>query len=541
MNLLHWCEKAFFSIATIEYIKTQYALEMRLEFYWCKYNKSVIVKAARSKASPDLFELFKEFCTETISRSLKPEIRKAVELQVLQKSPSFIVWLLWVTFGRRIISCLQDDPRERAFHMDSAARHHKRLTADTEDHSLTPSAFGLDMGEHFEKGISRKIHFDELEVDLSILQHLLLDPSSLVDNGSAEDSMIDHGAVFCVSYRHLEDKSDETLAILRAFQVAAELAKEKGKDHFRVWLDQILRQCPDRPAEKWAFFGLLPYAYYPVIAVRNVSSDESDRMWLLAEERMGYGNMGIYWIDIATMEFRFIPGVCGGPEHALRIYLRYLKTEEGSAEETYHLEDKQKFKDLADRHGITDDEQEMFEGLALGKDAVVEPERKAVWWHLILDVESYSCLRDEEPIVEEIVFRKAKNVPFDGYREWFKHKEDRVFPLEQNTSRLFPPYEEKWTYQASTASAYNLRMQHNIFVVLLYRGDTGLMERKACLCLLVEEVGEVFRIEKCYRVQLKYEEPEDDQIYLATVVKHFGGEVSACQIISISAESVRFL
>ena len=265
LNLLHWLEHAFQQNTLVEITKWQYAIKLNLIYFWNSDMFALYIMQAKKDSSAlipskKLEEWQRRFLERFPVFKLEryfPNYSYVFEVRSL--APSNTVWLSWAVMGRTIFSQLQDDPRERAYHMDSVAMHSKRLKTRSLNRYNEPVVFGIDQSFSFEKGISRRIHVEEVVDSAGIIQSLYNDADGLEKEEGEE---IDHENVYCISYRHLQhDKDRHVQSLYMTFVIAAQLTKERGYTHFHVWMDQILRKA-NREQGRWAVDGLLPYAHY---------------------------------------------------------------------------------------------------------------------------------------------------------------------------------------------------------------------------------------------------------------------------------------
>ena len=127
---------------------------------------------------------------------------------------------------------LDDDPREKAYHMDSVAMHCKRWKARSMKRFHSSVVFSIDQSFSFEKGIWRRIHVQEVKQASQLPDSLYNDGDGLEKEQGEE---IDHEQVFCISYRHLgDDKDGQVQGIFATLLMASQLSEDRGYEYFHV-------------------------------------------------------------------------------------------------------------------------------------------------------------------------------------------------------------------------------------------------------------------------------------------------------------------
>ena len=283
-----------------------------------------------------------------------------------------------------------------------------------------------------------------------------------------------------------------------------------------------------------------------MIAARNMSDDDNERMWLLAEERLGYGNMGLYKIDVKSLDIVFYRGRGLGAANSIRVYLRYIKTGETLDEETYHEADRRRFLEMSEKFGLLDDEGGVYDALIGGNAHPISGIVDEVWWPNVIDVETYSALREDAVSYQLIEFEKEVGFPYDGYCEWFRWNNvrardscaSRIFGLDTNAiARAIEEMgENKWLLGLHSSQRFV-----TIYVIVVNEVERGILIirklksgtvfRSACIMLHSVKNSTSWSIQECVRIQLRYEAfswttfPKDDA-YLTAAKRLFRSQSS---------------
>lgn len=516
INLLHWLDVAVQRILYIEGLKLYLALHRSLKYHWdyLQWNLNIDASSEYCQRFKNAVEEFRSSMVRRLNQ-ISSRYRKQnapSHLSTWALAPSTPVWLYMLTHSREQYWRLGSNAREHAYHIDSIVRHRMRTWRQRNGlKNVHAIMFGVDMTDDFRKGTSRVVEVGN-EVDRNRLVEQLY--SGRIPPRADPNEEIDQNSVYAISYRHLGDKQVEAETLTFALQLIDLIAASEGHATFRVWCDKCLRASPGRTAKLWSQQGLLMYAYYKVIAVRNVTEDDENRMWPLAEERLAYCARGVLRLDTQTGAIEWLmagsQSLHWTPENSVRVYLRYLKTGEAQDEQTFHLSDKQNFGRLADAFGLVDDEQDILQGLrgseVFRDDSAVEVDQ--IWWAQVIDTESYAELRARD--YEKVWTMPTPGRPyFDGYRQWFKYKEEYLME-----SRLHK--------SMRCTSAWHISDKGQQWLLLNNQTSSGLVRRSAVLLLGIIKHCEVFEVMKSCRVKLRYKNCPTAHDILRTVCEHEG-------------------
>lgn len=511
INLLHWLDVAVQRILLVEGAKLYLAVHRSLRYRWDSFNWNLVVDPTSEyyRRFENDVEGFRRSLLRRLNQiSSRYRKRDAPSLLLVRHAPSTPVWFYMLTHSREQYWKLGRDAREKAYHIDSTLRHRMRIWRRRNGlKNVNAVMFGVDMTDDFRKGTSRVVEVGN-EVDRNRLVEQLY--NDRIPPRAAPNEEIDQDSVYAISYRHVDDKHAEAEAMALALQVIDMLAASEGHTTFRVWCDKCLRSSPGRSARLWSQQGLLMYAYYKVIAIRSVSDDDENRMWLLAEERLAYCAQGVLRFDVAkgTIDWLMAGSQSShwSPENSVRVYLRYLKTGEARDEHTFHLSDKQNFDLLADVFGLVDDEQDILEGLRGGSEIIRDNSAAEVWWHQVIDTESYAELRTRE-YEKVLTMSTPEQSYFDGYREWFKYKEEYLM---NSRIRKF----------ICCTNAWHISDKGQQWLLLNFQSSSGLVHRSAVMLLEVVKHYEVFEVRTSCRIKLRYKNYPTAQDILRAVAEN---------------------
>lgn len=192
---------------------------------------------------------------------------------------------------------IEPPPQQQPVHIDNGVRH-AVLRSETACTAAT-ELYGPEIMNGIELGFSRPFQLDELRANAG--EELPLVEDSLSENSHNSFQRSDSTLSIVISYRHTTGKLGRMLNIPMeewpgVVRIAISIAEEVGYSSVRFWTDQILSRRKPKETLRWVSSGVMPYAIYPVLFVRQKTTNLSEdlgRMWITVEHLMAAFAQGI--------------------------------------------------------------------------------------------------------------------------------------------------------------------------------------------------------------------------------------------------------